>query len=180
MDEAGLAAIRRAVFDIGPARLEIGIVRDRRDLQPLLAARRPDLDIVGHGCAETDIAGAKLLDPVGQAQPGAGFLGIRAHLLEHGIRLFRLAEDVHLDLVELVAALDAAHIPPGAHLLAPETGRVGGVAQRAGWPRRGFRPCAGRSAALRRSAPSTGLLRHHGRGCRQTWAVARRRKAWPP
>ena len=36
----------------------------------------------------------------------------------------------HLHLVELVAALDAAHVAPGAHLLAPEAGRVGDVLDR--------------------------------------------------
>ncbi len=59
MDEAGLAAVRGTVLDIGPARLEVGIIRHRGDLQPLLLSRRPDLDIVRHGCAETNIAGAQ-------------------------------------------------------------------------------------------------------------------------
>jgi hypothetical protein len=60
----------------------------------------------------------------------AGLLGIRQHLFQLGLRLFRLAVDVHLHLVELVTALDAAHVAPGAHLFAPEAGRVGGIAQR--------------------------------------------------
>ena len=34
--QAGLAAVRRAVFDVGAARLEIGHVRHRRNFQPFL------------------------------------------------------------------------------------------------------------------------------------------------
>ena len=71
-----------------------------------------------------------LSDAVGQAQQAAGFLGVRQHLLQLVRRFFRLAVDIHFHLVELVAALDAAHIPPGAHLFAAEAGGIGGITQR--------------------------------------------------
>src|SRR5207244_7751590 len=46
--------------------------------------------------------------------------------------LFRSGQAVHdhLDLVELVAALDAAHVAPRAHVLSPEAGGVRDVAPR--------------------------------------------------
>src|SRR3712207_7701815 len=44
-------------------------------------------------------------------------------------RSFRRAEGVHLHLVELVAALDAAHVAARAHFLAAEAGGLGDVAQ---------------------------------------------------
>ncbi len=110
MHKTGFTTVCGAVLDIGPARLEVGIVRHRGDLQPFLLSCRPDLDIIGHGRAETDVARAQALDPVGQSKTLTDGLGISEHLLEHGIRFFRLAEDVHFDLVELVAALDAAYI----------------------------------------------------------------------
>ena len=97
--------------------------------------------------AEADVAGAELLDAVGEAQLARrSARRLRSIFSSMGVRLFGLAEDVHLHLVELVAALDAAHIAPGAHLLAPEAGRVGGVVDAAGRLRPGSRPCAGRSA----------------------------------
>ena len=73
------------------------------------------------------IAGAELLHTIGNAQQGAGLFGILQHFLVHGFRFFRLAVDVHLDLVELMSAFDAAHVASRAHLLAAEAGRVGGV-----------------------------------------------------
>ena len=130
MDEAHLAAVAGTVLDVGAARLEIAVVRDRRDLQPFVTARRPDLDIVSHLRAKAQVAGTQLFNPIGQSKFCAGLLGVGAHLLQHLIRFVWSAEDVHFDLVELVAAFDAAHVAASAHLLTAETGRVSGVVER--------------------------------------------------
>ena len=45
-------------------------------------------------------------------------------------RALRLDQLVHLDLLELVDALDPARVPPGGSPLAPEAGRVGRVVDR--------------------------------------------------
>ncbi len=74
------------------------------------------------------LARAQLLDAIGQAQKGTSLLGIMAHLLKPIIGLFGLAVHVHLNLVELVSALDAAHIAAGAHLLTTEARGVSRVA----------------------------------------------------
>src|SRR5690606_15361118 len=50
-------AIRIAVAEVGAPRLEVHEVGDARDLEPLSGAGRPDLDVVGHGRGEREVAG---------------------------------------------------------------------------------------------------------------------------
>ena len=54
-------------------------------------------------------------------------LGVVEQRKEFCIRVLRAHELHHLDLVELMAAFDAAHIASGRHLLAPEARREGDV-----------------------------------------------------
>ena len=61
VNESRLAFII-AIFDVGASPLKIRVIGNRRNLQPLAASRRPDFDIIRHGCAKADIAGAKLFD----------------------------------------------------------------------------------------------------------------------
>src|SRR5262249_60862572 len=65
-----------SIADAGTARLEVVEVGARADLEPLLAARRPDLDVVLHRCLEREIAGAHLHHAVGQPEPPAHRLGV--------------------------------------------------------------------------------------------------------
>src|SRR5512143_3474716 len=70
-----------AVLDIGTAGLEIAHVRYRRDLQPLIAAGSPHLQVVRDAGVEAQVSGAELEHPVGQSQLAAGFFGIGQHFL---------------------------------------------------------------------------------------------------
>ncbi len=64
------------------------------------------------------------------AQPAADVLRVPQQLQQLGHRILGPGELDQLHLVELVPALDAAHVPAGAHLLPPEAGRVRHVADR--------------------------------------------------
>ncbi|MPM83844.1 hypothetical protein SDC9_130913 [bioreactor metagenome] len=84
MYQAGLAAIGWLVFDVGTPGLEIAHIGDGRDFQPFIAARRPDLNIVGDAGIEAKIARAQAFDAVGQAKAFAGILGVFKHLFQLG------------------------------------------------------------------------------------------------
>ena len=112
------------------ARLEVGAVAARADLEPFVAARGPQLDVVLLGGDEAEIAGADGDHAVRDAEAARNVVGVADDLLQRRGGVARRHELVHLDLVELVAALDAAHVAPGRHLLAPEAGGVGDVRER--------------------------------------------------
>ena len=63
-------------------------------------------------------------------EPAADRLRVVEQRQQLRIRRLGPHELHHLDLVELVTALDAADVAPGGHLLAPEARRVGDVADR--------------------------------------------------
>src|SRR5437773_888548 len=128
--QLGARARRGAVADARTARLEVAEVRARAHLEPLARARRPHLDVVLHGSDEGEVAGAHLHDAVREAEPAAHVLGVVEQTRQLCVRGLRPHELHQLDLVELVPALDAAHVAPRRHLLAPEAGRVGHVADR--------------------------------------------------
>ena len=69
-----LAVWREA--DVGAARLKLLAVRAARDLQPLLAARRPHLDVVLLGGGEAQVAGAHHDHAIGQAEALGHVLGV--------------------------------------------------------------------------------------------------------
>src|SRR5205814_2351550 len=113
------------VTDAGPAGLEVAEVRARAHLEPLAAAGGPDLHVVLHRGGEGEVAGAHLDDAVGEPEAPADVLGVAEEARELRVGGLGADELHHLDLIELMAAFDAAHVAPGRHLLAPEAGRVG-------------------------------------------------------
>ncbi|MBA7681063.1 hypothetical protein ES703_89391 [subsurface metagenome] len=64
MDEPGLIFGGGAVTNIGPSRLKVTAVGAGGDLQPLLTARSPHLNIKRLLRSEAQIGGAELLDAV--------------------------------------------------------------------------------------------------------------------
>src|SRR5689334_9056539 len=59
VDRTRSLAGRRPVADLGAPRLEVLVVRARGDLAERALAREPDLDVVGLGRAEAEVAGAQ-------------------------------------------------------------------------------------------------------------------------
>jgi hypothetical protein len=113
--------------DLGAPGLKIPEVRARADLQPFAAAGRPQLEVeLDHG-GERQVAGAHLDHAVGQLEGAQHRLGVgeQPPKLVHGV--LGPHELDQLDLVELVAALDAASVAAGGHLLAAEAGGEGHV-----------------------------------------------------
>src|SRR2546422_753821 len=111
--------------DIGGARLEIGVAGTGSDPQPLPAARRPHFDVERPRRVETEVACAKLHDAISDAKQAGELFGIAHEVCERLTRLLCLHVLVHLYLIELMDALDAADIAPGGHLFSAKTGRVG-------------------------------------------------------
>src|SRR6267143_5416971 len=123
---AGLAPIANAPS----LRLERAAVAAGRDLEPLTHARRPRLDVESTHRLERQIARAQLEHPHGNLEPLEDVDRTRDEALELFRRVLGVAVDDHLDLVELMTALDPADIAARAHLLAQETGRVRNVPER--------------------------------------------------
>src|SRR5258706_1186207 len=116
--------------DLAAVRLERAAVARRRDLEPFPDAGPPRLYVVALHCGEPEVASAALDDAHGQLQ----LLDHIDRELREAIELLRRIlgqrEADHLDLIELMPALDAAHVATGAHLLAAEASRVRDVPQR--------------------------------------------------
>ena len=110
MDELGLRTRRRPEADVRAPRLKVAEVGAGAHLQPLAAAGCPHLDVVFHGRGEGEVAGAHLDDAVRESEPPADVLGVVEQARELRVRRLGPHELHHLDLVELVAALDAAHV----------------------------------------------------------------------
>ena len=108
------------IADVRAARLEVEAVRNRADLQPFILAGRPHFDVVRLRRVEPNVSGAEFEDAVGDAQLLGQGARPQHKLLELCFALIRFAVDEHFDFFELVAALDAAHVPAGAHFFAPE------------------------------------------------------------
>ena len=130
MDEARAFFAPGAIANGCASRLVIANARDGGHLQPFTAARGPGLDIEADMGGLAGVAGALKHQAVWQPEPLAGGFGIRHHLLELSDGILRRAKFIHLNLVELVAAFDAAHVAAGAHLLSAETRRIRRVASR--------------------------------------------------
>ena len=127
------------VADRGPAGLVVREPRDRRHLQPLVAARGVDLDVVRAVVALAQVAGADLDDPVGEAEVGDEALDPPGHLLQQRRGLLGGGVGEDLDLVELVGAQQAPGVAAGRAGLAPVARAVGHEALRERRPRAGPR-----------------------------------------
>ena len=125
---SGFGARFGPVADVHAARLVVAEVGARADFQPVLDARRPDLEVVLLGLHEAHVAGRHEQHPIRQAQALEQRLGEAGDALEGRGESSGLLEEDHLDLVELVDAQDAA-----------------------GAARRRRRPRAGNRASRRRS-----------------------------
>ena len=127
MDKLGLGIRGGAVADIGAPCLEIAAVGAGAYLQPLGAAGRPDLNIIGLGGGETEVGGAELQDAVGQSQLLADLFGIMDQLFQFLVRGGRLGELVKLHLSNWWPRLMPRVSLPGGHLFPAEAGGVGDI-----------------------------------------------------
>ena len=127
MDQTGLGFRIGAIADIGPPGLEITAVAAGANLEPLLAAGSPHLNIECFDGGEPQVAGAQLDNAVRQPQFLADVLGVAHQFGEFAIRGLRFDELIHLNLFELVPAFDAAGILPGGHFFPAEAGCMGYV-----------------------------------------------------
>ena len=80
--EAALLGGRRLEADRGPAGLEILEIGAGRDLPVLVLSRQPDLDVVGLGRGEAQVAGAERDHPVVQAELLQDALGVAEELFQ--------------------------------------------------------------------------------------------------
>ena len=126
----GLAALGRAEAHVRTARLVALDVGDRRHLEPALLAAAPHLEVVGLGLRHAHVARRQDEPAVGEAQRLHAPLGSLAERFEAHVAGIRVGELDELDLVELVEPVEAAHVLAVRAGLAPEAGRVGGVADR--------------------------------------------------
>ena len=120
-----------AVADVEAPGLVVGRVGVRHHFHVLAGAGEPDLDVALAVRREVaGVAGALVDDAVGQLERLQQPLVVLPELLVDRLRLVCGADGVHLDLVELVHALDALDVlAPGAGLGA-EAGRRGEDPQR--------------------------------------------------
>src|SRR6202050_2446183 len=130
----GMHQLRLAAFfpepNLRATRLKIGKVRARGNPQPLGDTRRPHLDVVFARRRKSQVAGAHLNHTKWNLQAAANLACILDQLFELGIRGRRMHQLDHLDFVKLMTALDAAHVAPGGHFLAPKTRRIRGQVNR--------------------------------------------------
>ena len=108
---------------VGLERLEVG---NRRDLQPAFLRLGVDLEIVGQRRGERHVAAAQAQNAVGQPQRPDDRLHVRHHAVERFVRRFGQAQLHDLDLVELVQAVQSAHVLAVRTGFAAEAGGVGG------------------------------------------------------
>ncbi|GBD19306.1 hypothetical protein HRbin27_01812 [bacterium HR27] len=115
-------SLARAEADVGPPCLEVAEVRAGGDLEPFLGAGCPHFEVELLRGGEGKITSTHLDDPVGEVEPAQYVLGVGDQALEFLVGAVRLDELHHLDLLELVHALDAAHIAASGDFFFPETG----------------------------------------------------------
>src|SRR4051812_46183108 len=106
--------------DVEAPRLEVGRVRRRRDLAVTPLAGEPRFDVVLLRRRCTEIARGDIEDAVGDAKLLHELLFDGKQPLMLIPRLLRLAEDEHLDLVELVHAEHPARVPARSAGFAPK------------------------------------------------------------
>ena len=128
MHQPGLLAVAEA--DRGAAGLEIGAGAAAGDFPVGAGAGQPHLEVVGAGCGKAQIATAEFDTPIGQLQGLQHAFRVAGELLVGRLRVFRAGEPVHLHLVELVQADQAAGVAAVGARLAAEAGGIGGVAKR--------------------------------------------------
>ena len=85
MGDARAATTLCSVADVGTSGLEIGAVRARTDLKPLLATGRPDFYVIGLGRCETHVAGTKSQDPVSETKFTSDVFGVVYKLFQFPI-----------------------------------------------------------------------------------------------
>src|SRR5581483_8770581 len=132
VNEFGLARAggAGAELDVGAARLERLGVAARRDLAEPVAARQPDLDVVGLRGREAHISGAQQHAAVRQLEPFEHRFRVRRQRLELVVGALRRRDPDQLHLVELMLPVDAADVLAVRAGFAPEARRVGDVMQR--------------------------------------------------
>ena len=113
-----------ALEAVGLVGLKVG---HRAHLEPALLCARPHLEVEGDGAREAGVAATQAQDVPGQLELLAQALHVGFHLLESGIAVFGLLDAHELYLVELVQAVEAAHVLAVAAGLAAEAGAVGAV-----------------------------------------------------
>ena len=123
-------AVLASVADAGPPGLEVVVAGAGGDFEEALLPRRPDLEVVGLGLAESHVAGAEEDDPVGQLEALEHVLGVLDQQLQLLARALGLDELDQLHLVELVHPDVAAGVLAGRAGLAAEIGGPGDVLQR--------------------------------------------------
>jgi hypothetical protein len=114
-----------AVANLSAPRLEALEVRDAGHFQPALLPGAPDLQVVLLGLCEAHVAGAHQEAPVRQTQHVEQPLGVGAELLQGAVAFVGARQPDEFDLVELVQAVEAAHVFAVGTGLAPEARRVG-------------------------------------------------------
>src|SRR6185437_6406679 len=128
--QTALALAAGAEPNVGPPRLKIREVAAGADLAIRLLAWKPDLEIIGLGRTETEVAGAKAHDPVRQLERLQDGLGVTGELLVILLRTRGLRDLHQFDFLELVLANDAADVFSVRARLAAEAGRVAHHADR--------------------------------------------------
>src|SRR2546427_8584139 len=106
--------------DSRPLRLHGPAVAARRNFEPFLHAWTPSVYVIALPRHKAKVAGT----PLGHAR---GHLKLLEYLdrqigqvVELSLPVLGLCENDHLDLIELMAALDASDVAPGAHLFPPK------------------------------------------------------------
>ena len=82
VEQPRLAAVGGTVAEVRPARLEVAAERAGGDLPVRLLSREPDLEVVGLGGGEAEIAGRERHHAVRQAEQVEDPAGVAGHLLE--------------------------------------------------------------------------------------------------
>ena len=130
MDQTALFLPFGPIADTGAAGLEVEEVGAGGDLAVGVLPRQPDLDIVGLGRREAEIATAEVDDPVRQLEKLQHLFGITEQGLEFVPGILRTGELDQLDLLELMLANQAAGILAVGPCLGTKAGGVGGILDR--------------------------------------------------
>ena len=125
-----MAQLDLAVFvlvaDLQTAGLCVAHVGAGADLEELLLAGRPCLDVAGLDLQVGQVAGAALQLTDGDVQVAEQLDRVAPQLLIPVLGILGLADHDHLLLLELVDAIDAALLDAVRALLLAEAGRIGG------------------------------------------------------
>ena len=127
MHELWLAVGGGAVAYVGAPCLEIPAVGAGAYLQPLLAARRPDFNVIGTAGSKAQVGGTQMFQAVGQLQLAADVFGVVYHFIQFVVGTLWLYKLVKLYLVELVASFNTPRILAGRHLFPSEAGGISDI-----------------------------------------------------